>query len=154
MVAIADDHALYLLEFVDRRGLEHEVERLRKRTKSAIIPGTTSPIGLITKELQEYFEGRLTQFKTPLCYLGSSFQISVWEELKKIPCGETRSYADISKLVGRPADFRAVAHAHGANQLAIIIPCHRVINTNDELGGYGGGLTRKEWLINHERNIK
>lgn len=151
MITIADEHALYLLEFVDRRGLEREVERLRKKIKSAIIPGRTKPIESIENELKEYFEGTLTEFKTPLIFLGSSFQKSVWEELKKIPSGETRSYSQIATGIGQPTAFRAVANANGANQFAIIIPCHRVINTNGELGGYGGGLTRKKWLINHEK---
>ena len=151
MIAIADEKALYLLEFVDRRGLEREVERLRAKTKSAIIPGHTQPIGSIENELKKYFEGILIEFKTPLFFLGSPFQKRVWEELKKIPSGETRSYSEIASGIGQPTAFRAVANANGANQFAIIIPCHRVINTSGELGGYGGGLTRKKWLIKHEK---
>jgi AraC family transcriptional regulator of adaptative response/methylated-DNA-[protein]-cysteine methyltransferase len=151
MIAIADDHALYLLEFVDRRGLEREVERLRRKTKSAIIPGSTFPINSIENELKHYFDGNLIKFKTPLFFIGSLFQKSVWEALRNIPYGETRSYADIAKAVGSPTAFRAVAQANGANQLALVIPCHRVINTNGDLGGYGGGITRKDWLLNHEK---
>lgn len=151
MIVISDEDALYLLEFVDRRGLEREVERLKQKTKSTIIPGTTRPIRSIEKELDLYFDGNLFEFKTPLFFLGSSFQKHVWEELKKIPYSETRSYSDIAKTLGKPSTFRAVAQANGANQIAIVIPCHRVINTNGDLGGYGGGLTRKKWLINHEK---
>lgn len=151
MIAIADEDALYLLEFVDRRGLEREVERLRQRTKSAIIPGTTPSILSIETELSQYFEGKLREFKTPLYFLGSPFQKCVWEELQKIPFGETRSYAAIASGIGNPTAFRAVANANGANQIAIVIPCHRVINTNGKLGGYGGGIVRKKWLINHEK---
>lgn len=154
MLAIADEAALYLLEFVDRRGLEREIERLRRKTKSAVIPGHTNPINSIERELNLYFKGRLKEFTTAKCLLGSPFQKHVWAELVKIPPGETRSYSEIAVAIGRPTAFRAVAQANGANQFAIIIPCHRVINTNGELGGYGGGLTRKEWLINHERKIK
>jgi AraC family transcriptional regulator of adaptative response/methylated-DNA-[protein]-cysteine methyltransferase len=155
MIAIADEDALYLLEFVDRRGLEREVERLRQKMKAAIVPGSTQAIRSIEKELNLYFEGKLTEFKTPLFFLGSSFQKQVWDELKKIPYGKSRSYSDIAKSIGKPSAFRAVARANGANQIAIVIPCHRVINTNGDLGGYGGGLTRKKWLINHEkRNLK
>lgn len=154
MIAIADEQALYLLEFVDRRGLEREVERLRKRLKAAIIPGCTQPIRLIENELKSYFEDSLIEFKTPLIFLGSIFQKRVWEELKKIPFGETRSYSELAAEIGKPTAFRAVANANGANQFAIIIPCHRVINTNGELGGYGGGLARKKWLINQERSSK
>lgn len=151
MLAIADDIALYLLEFVDRRGLEREVERLRQKTKSAIIPGCTQPIISIGNELMQYFKGKLTEFKTPLFFLGSPFQKQVWLELQKISPGTTLSYSDIAMAVGRPTACRAVAQANGANQLAIIIPCHRVINANGELGGYGGGVIRKKWLLNHEK---
>jgi AraC family transcriptional regulator of adaptative response/methylated-DNA-[protein]-cysteine methyltransferase len=150
MIAIADDEALYLLEFVDRRGLEREVESLRRLTKSAILPGTSEPLQSIEKELSQYFEGSLTEFKTPLHLLGSPFQKSVWEALKKIPYGETRSYAEISAAIKKPSAFRAVANANGANKIAIVIPCHRVINSNGEIGGYGGGVSRKKWLIDHE----
>lgn len=151
MIAIGDEKALYLLEFVDRRGLEREVERLREKTKSAIIPGTTETILSIEKELNQYFDGKLKEFTTPLFLLGSPFQKRVWEELKKIPIGETRSYAEMAIAIGNPSAFRAVANANGANQFAIIIPCHRVINTNGDLGGYGGGIARKDWLLNHEK---
>lgn len=151
MIAIADENTLYLLEFVDRRGLEREVERLRQKTKSAIVPGHTQPISSIENELSQYFEGKLIEFKTPTHYIGSLFQQQVWEELKKIPAGETRSYLDIAVAIGKPSAFRAVAQANGANQLTIVIPCHRVINTNGDLGGYGGGIIRKNWLINHEK---
>ncbi|MFX3633169.1 MAG: bifunctional transcriptional activator/DNA repair enzyme AdaA [Candidatus Pristimantibacillus sp.] len=151
MIAISDENALFLLEFVDRRGLEREVERLRQRMKSAIIPGMSEPIRSIENELTEYFDGTLTEFKTPVSLLGSPFQQSVWEQLTKIPPGETRSYSDIAHSLGKPTAFRAVAQANGANQLAIMIPCHRVINSNGDLGGYGGGLSRKNWLLQHEK---
>ncbi len=151
MVAIASDDALYLLEFVDRRGLEREVERLRQRTKSVIIPGTTTPIVSIEQELKAWFDGTLRVFKTPLFLLGSPFQQSVWEALCRIPYGETRSYLEQAAAIEKPSACRAVANANGANQLAIVIPCHRIINSNGDLGGYGGGIARKQWLIDHEK---
>ncbi len=154
MLAVSDEEALHLLEFVERRGLEREIERLRFQTKSAIIPGETSPINSIKKELPLYFEGLLKEFKTPLRLLGSPFQKLVWEELLRIPYGETRSYADQSQSIGKPSACRAVANANGANQLAIVIPCHRIINSNGDLGGYGGGIARKQWLIDHEAKNK
>lgn len=154
MISIADEEALYLLEFVDRRGLEREIEQLRKKTKGAVIPGRTQPIDSIKGELARYFEGKLPEFNTPLCLLGSSFQKGVWEELKKIPAGETRSYAQLARTIGKPSACRAVAQANGANCIAIAIPCHRVINTNGELGGYGGGRRRKQWLLQHEKRNK
>lgn len=154
MLAIADKEALYLLEFVDRRGLEREIERLRKRMKSAIVPGSNEPIRLIEQELEQYFNGELQEFTTPLGLLGSPFQKSVWEELRKIPSGKTVSYADLATALHKPTAYRAVAQANGANQIAIVIPCHRVINANGDLGGYGGGLSRKQWLIQHEKKAR
>ncbi|MBS0359091.1 MAG: bifunctional transcriptional activator/DNA repair protein Ada [Proteobacteria bacterium] len=151
MIAIADDDGLYLLEFADRRGLEREIERLRKKLKAAIIPGETSIIQSIESEISDYFAGKNFVFKTNVHLLGSTFQKLVWEELKKIPVGDTRSYLELAKILKRPSAFRAIAQVNGANQLAIVIPCHRVINTNGELGGYGGGITRKQWLLNHEK---
>lgn len=151
MLAVADDEALYLLEFVDRRGLEKEIERLRKKVKLPIIPGKTNPIKQIEAELEAYFSDKMKKFKTPLFLIGSPFQKRVWEELTKIPMGETRSYAEVALAIGKPSAFRAVASANGANQIAIVIPCHRVINSNGNLGGYGGGIKKKEWLLKHER---
>jgi AraC family transcriptional regulator of adaptative response/methylated-DNA-[protein]-cysteine methyltransferase len=151
MLAISDEEVLYLLEFVDRRGLEREIERLRLKTKSAIIPGSTGPIASIEAELKSYFEGNLHDFKTPIHLLGSPFQKLVWAELMRIPYGETRSYADQARAIGKQSAYRAVANANGANQFAILIPCHRIINSNGDLGGYGGGIARKRWLIDHEK---
>ena len=134
--------------------MERQIERLKQQTKSAIIPGSTKPLQLIENELKKYFDGKLTQFKTPLHLLGSPFQNKVWNALLKIPHGETRSYLDIAKSIKKPTAFRAVALANGANKMSIVIPCHRVINNNGNLGGYSGGISRKEWLINHEKNQK
>lgn len=151
MIAIGDDDSLYLLEFVDRRGLEREIERLKFSIKAAIIPGVTNPIKSITLELQAYFDGLLTEFKTPLHLLGNPFQKLVWKELTRIPYGQTRTYAAQAEVIGKRTAYRAVANANGANQIAIVIPCHRIINSNGELGGYGGGIMRKQWLIKHEK---
>jgi AraC family transcriptional regulator of adaptative response/methylated-DNA-[protein]-cysteine methyltransferase len=153
MVAIADERALYLLEFVDRRGLEREIERLRERHKAGIAPGRTAPIEQIQAELEAYFAGRSTTFETPIARAGSPFQNAVWDALLSIPPGETLSYAELARAVGNPKAVRAAGTANGCNQLAIVIPCHRVINTNGELGGYAGGLPRKQWLLEHERRI-
>ncbi|MCA1058983.1 trifunctional transcriptional activator/DNA repair protein Ada/methylated-DNA--[protein]-cysteine S-methyltransferase [Rossellomorea aquimaris] len=153
MIAISDDKSLYLLEFVDRRGLEREVERLREKTKAAIIPGSSEPLRSIEKELTDYFNGNLSEFHTAFTMLGSPFQQSVWYELKKIPLGETRSYTDMAESIDHPSAVRAVARANGCNQLAIIIPCHRVIRANGDLAGYAGGVTRKNWLIEHEKRM-
>jgi AraC family transcriptional regulator of adaptative response/methylated-DNA-[protein]-cysteine methyltransferase len=155
MIAIADEHVLYLLEFVDCRGLEREIEKLSAATKATIITGTTTPIESIKKELTAYFKGDLQQFTTPIHVMGTAFQQSVWKTLQNIPYGHTKSYGEQAKNIEKKSAFRAVANANGANQLAIIIPCHRVINGNGKLGGYGGGINRKKWLLDFEKtNIK
>lgn len=151
MIAMGDKDALYLLEFAGRRGLERGIERLKHKTKSVIIPGVTEPIHSIEAELNQYFEGKLQTFKTPFLSFGSPFQEHVWEELRKIPYGQTCSYADIAARIGNPSAYRAVANANGANQIAILIPCHRVINKNGALGGYGGGVEHKAQLLNLEQ---
>jgi AraC family transcriptional regulator of adaptative response/methylated-DNA-[protein]-cysteine methyltransferase len=143
MIAIADAARLYLLEFLDRRGLERKIERLRIKTKAAIISGSTPPLESIAQELDRYFQGKLQTFETPWHLLGSPFQRHVWGELLRIPCGVTKSYAAQAQVIGNTKASRAVANANGANQLAIIIPCHRIINSNGALGGYGGGIWRK-----------
>lgn len=151
MTAVGDDDALYLLEYGDRPGLERQIERLRTRTKAGIVPGRTRLIAQIEAELAAYFDGRSMRFETPLARLGSPFQTAVWDELRAIQPGQTRSYTDLARGVGRPDALRAVAQANGANPFAIVVPCHRVINADGALGGYGVGLGRKRWLLDHER---
>lgn len=153
MLAIADEAVLYLLEFVDTRNLEKEIERLLKKLHVGIMLGRTQIIESIEQEIKQYFEGPLRSFRTPIFMLGTPFQKLVWEQLQKIPLGETRSYSDIANALGRPTAFRAVAQANGSNQLAIIIPCHRVINANCDLGGYAGGVAKKQWLLDHEKRM-
>jgi AraC family transcriptional regulator of adaptative response/methylated-DNA-[protein]-cysteine methyltransferase len=150
MVAIGDEEALYLLEFIDRIVLERRIESLRIQLDAAIERRKTGPVHSIQNELRLFFEGRLNHFQTPLKILGSDFQKSVWMELQKIPLGQTRSYLDLAKAIENPKAVRAVARANGANLLNLVIPCHRVIQSNGELGGYGGGVMRKKWLLLHE----
>lgn len=151
MLALANDRGLALLEFVDRRGLEAELESLRRRFGRSILPGTNTHLTQIEHELEAYFSGRNLRFDTPIEILGSPFQREVWAALRSIPPGTTRSYADIASAVGRPAAVRAVGRANGDNRLCIIVPCHRVIGADGTLTGYGGGLWRKQWLLEHER---
>lgn len=153
MVSISDDDYLYLLEFVDRRGLEREIERLRNRMKASILPGKTKISRQIEEEISLYFEKYLLHFKTPVFLLGSDFQKKVWYALKEIPAGEVSTYKKIAVQIGAPDSIRAVGNANGANQLAVIIPCHRVIQTSGDLGGYGGGRERKRWLLDHEQSF-
>ncbi|HJT59839.1 MAG TPA: methylated-DNA--[protein]-cysteine S-methyltransferase, partial [Ktedonobacteraceae bacterium] len=104
-------------------------------------------------ELARYMAGERLQFTCPLDMRGTAFQVAVWQELLHIPYGETRSYLDIAQAIGRPAAVRAVGAANGANPIAIIVPCHRVIGSNGSLTGYGGGLPAKEWLLALEKGV-
>lgn len=150
MLAISDTTALYLLEFTDRKKLREEIQRLRHATKAVIVLGSTEPLRSIESEIHHYFNGTLKQFNTPIRIMGTSFQQSVWQQLLKIPTGETRSYTELAHTLNKPKAHRAVAQANATNQLAIIIPCHRVIYTNGSLGGYAASVTRKKWLLEHE----
>lgn len=105
-------------------------------------------------QLNEYFEGRRTQFSLQLNPEGTKFQIKVWQALEKIPYGKTVSYLELSKTLGDPKAIRAVASANGKNPLWIVIPCHRVIGSDGSLTGYAGGLHRKKWLLKHESPVK
>lgn len=151
VLALANDDGLHLLEFVDRRGLERELEMLRKRFTHRIVPGAHRYLEQIGAELEAYFAGRTLQFRTPITLEGSPFQQEVWNALRTIAPGTTRSYGEIAATIGRHTAVRAVGRANGDNKLAIIIPCHRVIGANGTLTGYGGGLWRKAWLLEHER---
>jgi AraC family transcriptional regulator of adaptative response/methylated-DNA-[protein]-cysteine methyltransferase len=151
MLALADDRGLALLEFVDRRGLERELEVLQRRLKRRILPGAHRYLAQVGEELAGYFGGRNLVFATPLALAGSAFQQAVWHALQAIPPGTTRSYAQIAAAVGRPSAVRAVGRANGDNRLCLILPCHRVIGADGALTGYGGGLWRKQWLLDHER---
>ena len=153
MLAIADDRHLHMLEFVERKKLEGHVERYRKQFNATVLPGETSALKLIKQELKDYFAGKTLAFKSKVADAGTDFQQTVWDELRRIPPGETRSYADVSTRIGRPSAVRAVANANRLNRCAIILPCHRVIGSDGTLTGYAGGLWRKQWLLDHERRI-
>ncbi len=151
MVAVGDEEGLCLLEFVDRRALETELQALRRRFGCAIVPGDTGPLNRAAGELAAYFEGRLRHFTVPLGLSGTPFQSRVWERLLRIPYGETASYASIASDLGRPGAQRAVGRANGDNPIAIMVPCHRVVRSDGSLCGYGAGLWRKKWLLDHEK---
>jgi AraC family transcriptional regulator of adaptative response/methylated-DNA-[protein]-cysteine methyltransferase len=152
MLAIASKEALYLLEFAGRRDLEQIIKDLTTKTNATILPGRTRQIDSIEHEINAYFAGSLKEFKTPIHLSGSPFQQDVWHTLMSVPYGNTISYSEQAIAMGKQSTAcRAVANANGANHLAIIIPCHRIINTNGNLGGYGGGIAHKQWLINHEK---
>jgi len=153
MLALADDAGLALLEFVDRRGLESELTRIQRRLGRVMLPGKHRFLEQTGRELTDYFSGRSLVFSTPLAPEGTPFQRDVWNALLLIPAGRTQSYAHIASLVGRPTAVRAVGRANGDNNVCIMIPCHRVVGADGSLTGYGGGLWRKAWLLEHERKF-
>lgn len=154
MIAVSSKHHLHLLEFVDRKGLPAELRRLQSGLKERIGIGAMAPSEQAASELADYFAARSAAFATPLAQGGSTFTRDVWDALREIPAGETRSYAQIARRIGRPTATRAVARANGANRIALMIPCHRVIGSDGSLTGYGGGLWRKQRLIEIERDLK
>ncbi len=150
LVAGATDEALCLLEYPDRRMMESQLETLRRRLGRPLAPGHSPILDRLRTQLGEYFDGRRTTFDLPLDYPGSPFQRRVWDALLRIPYGETRTYAALAREIGAPGAARAVGGANGANRIAIVIPCHRVIGADGGLGGYGGGLWRKLRLLELE----
>lgn len=154
MISVCSKSHLHLLEFVDRKALKTELAKLDTFAKGRIGVGQTGPGAQIKAELAAFFDGTRAEFSTPLAYHGSAFTQSVWHELRRIPAGVTRSYSDIAARIGRPTATRAVARANGANQIALIVPCHRVIGADGSLTGYGGGLWRKQKLLEIERHFK
>lgn len=116
-----------------------------------IKPEIRSLYNLIYDQLNEYFTGQRKKFNLPLLLRGTDFQIQVWQNLIDIPYGQTKSYSEIATLIGNSEAARAVGNANNKNPLAIIIPCHRVVGSNNQLTGYAGGLWRKKWLLRHER---
>lgn len=151
MIAMADEKALHLLEFLDHKHLNDKQTWLLKHTQSYMIEANNTVLNLIQSELEAYFARKLVQFTTPIQLLGTPFQVQVWNTLRSIPYGQTLSYQAEAQHMNRPNAYRAVANANGANRLSIIVPCHRVIRMNKNLGGYGGGIHRKEWLLAHEK---
>jgi len=154
MLAVASERGICLLEFLDRRAIATELRDLRARFRAAIMPGSNECIERLRAELQEYFRGTLRRFETPLDLGGTSFERCVWSRLLEIPFGDTASYGQVARDVGKPRAVRAVGRANGKNAVAIVVPCHRVIGADGSLWGYGGGLWRKRWLLRHERDAR
>lgn len=151
LLLAADEQGLRLVEFAVEERLEREIVELREELGAVLAPGRNAMLAAARSQLREYFAGKRTHFELELAPIGSEFERRVWSELGRIPFGETRSYAEIAERIGRAGAQRAVGTANGRNRLAIVIPCHRVIRGDGELSGYGGGVARKRWLIDHER---
>lgn len=146
MVACAAEPGICRLEFDDPDRQVPELEN------GSAVPGSNRHLDRLRGELAEYFAGRLRAFSVPVVLDGTPFQQAVWKKLLTVPYGKTKSYADIAALVRSPRAVRAVGQANGRNPVCIVVPCHRIVNTGGKLGGYGGGLWRKQFLLDLEQN--
>jgi len=151
MLAVASATDLYLLEFADRRALPAEIGALRSQIGGSVVPGSTPVLERIAEWLTAYFAGATAESPVPVYRHGSDLERRVWQGLTQIPIGETRTYGELAAQIGMPGAARAVGGACGRNRLAILVPCHRVVGADGALTGYGGGLWRKRWLLDHER---
>jgi O-6-methylguanine DNA methyltransferase len=151
LLAGATRKDVVLLEFSERNILQEQLSAIRRRLDATIRPGGNDMLRALEGQLREYFAGQRRQFELPLAFPGTAFQQRVWSTLLTIPYGATWSYLDMARALGDSKATRAVGTANGLNRIAIVIPCHRVINANGKLGGYGGGLWRKQLLLDLER---
>ena len=154
MLACATEEGICLLEFVDRPMLETQLKRIEQLLRGKTMPGISKHFESLSMQLTEYFEGKRKLFTIPLILDGAAFQQKVWQMLQEIPYGHTRTYQQQAAMVGNKKAVRAVAKANGDNRIAILVPCHRVIGSNGKLTGYGGGLWRKQFLLDLERANK
>jgi AraC family transcriptional regulator of adaptative response/methylated-DNA-[protein]-cysteine methyltransferase len=154
LLAGATAEGCCLLGFQDREDLAKTEGRLQIWHKPALRRGTNAFLDRLELELAEYFKGSLRAFSAPLDLKGTPFQMAVWRLLLDIPYGETRSYGQLARAVGKPGASRAVGRANGSNPVAIVVPCHRIICSDGQLGGYGGGLWRKKYLLALENGGK
>ncbi len=150
LIAGVTDKGCCLLEFHDRGGIDRIRRRVEKRYKCDMVVGTDDMLDQLESELDQYFQGSLHVFSAPLDLKGTPFQMAVWKQPLCIPYGQTRSYGEIAALLGKPSGSRAVGGANGENYVAIVVPCHRVIQSDGGLRGYGGGLWRKKHLLDLE----
>jgi len=145
-----DEDAVHAIEFVDSGDEERLRDSLARQRDAALVPGATVAVEQMERELDAYFAGRLRGFESPMAIAGNTLREQVWRALLEIPYGETCSYGEIARRVGRPSAVRAVAQAIGANPLCIVVPCHRVVGADGSLTGYAGGLWRKRVLLDME----
>ncbi len=141
---------LCILDFRYRKMRSTINRRIEKRLKAEFIERNNDILDMTRKQLDEYLMGNRKSFEIPLLLCGTDFQKRVWEALMKVPYGTSSTYLQIAKNIGKEKAVRAVASANGANSIAVIIPCHRIIESNGKLGGYGGGLQMKKKLLELE----
>ena len=154
MLGAANDTGLALLEFMDRRMLATQLKTLQRRLGAVLVPGSNDVLVQAQAELSEYFDGGLRIFQVPLVIKGTAFQEQVWRALLRIPYGQVVSYLETARQIGDEKAVRAVGKANGDNRIAILVPCHRVVKADGTLCGYGGGLWRKQRLLDLESGQK
>lgn len=152
MILGSYEDKLCLCDWADGRRRTMTEFRLQKMLMALFVEGESDVIETTRCQLNEYFQRKRREFDIPLLYVGSDFQKRVWREFLTIPYGMTVSYGEIARRLGNPKTVRAVANAAAVNAITIIIPCHRVIGSNGHLKGYGGGLEKKEFLLDLEQN--
>ena len=153
MIAIAVPTGLALLEFADRVRLDAQIQRFQRLHQRTLVTADHPLLSQTESELAEYFARQRTQFSVPLDQRGTEFQQTAWRALTEIPFGETRSYGQQAAAIGKPSAVRAIAAANANNAIAIIVPCHRVIESGGKLRGYAGGLWRKQRLLSLESGL-
>jgi methylated-DNA-[protein]-cysteine S-methyltransferase len=147
---VRSEKGLRHLEFMDRKSIKRMIASHQTAYPDAAWEPSLLELKDAVEELEGYFCGAVTKFTIPLDPQGSEFQLGVWKQLLKVPFGTTTTYGDIAKAIGQPKAARAVGLANNQNPIAIVVPCHRIIGANKSLTGYGGGLQRKRWLLQHE----
>ncbi len=152
MFAASTNKGICMLTFYNEKTIQKQIDKLKKFFDADIMSAHNTHFDTLKKELGEYFDGKREVFEVPLQLLGTPFQQKVWNILQAIPYGNTISYSEQAVLINNTNAVRAVASANGANLIAILIPCHRVIGKNGKLTGYAGGIDKKEFLLTLEKN--
>lgn len=153
MILGSFDGKLCLCDWPDGRRRTSTDMRLQRILKAEFVEGSSNVIETAHQQLNEYFLNQRREFDIPLLFIGTDFQKKVWNELRNIPYGKTVSYGELARRIGMPKAVRAVANANAVNAISIIAPCHRVIGTDGNLTGYGGGLNKKKFLLELEKNF-
>jgi AraC family transcriptional regulator, regulatory protein of adaptative response / methylated-DNA-[protein]-cysteine methyltransferase len=156
LILAATAGAVCMIEFPCRGSLDLRIAELNRLFHCDVVRGRNAPLEQLLRELSQYFAGALHKFTVPIAYRGTPFQVAVWKRLLRIPYGQTITYERLAREIGRPTAQRAVGTANGRNRISIVIPCHRVVTKDRKLGGYGGGLRCKQFLMDlemsHRRN--
>lgn len=153
MLAACTADGVCLFDFIHRKMMDRMMERVKTHFGTEFSYTDHPHLSALEQQMGDYFAGTRRAFDLPLVWTGTSFQQRVWQGLLEIPYGTTRSYKQQSRILGDEKAIRAVAKANGENGIAIIVPCHRVIGSHGSLVGYGGGLQRKKWLLQHEAKV-